>query len=162
MSLSIGDPAPLFQGTSDQGEKVNLQDLRGRWVVLFFYPRANTQGCSIEARSFENALPDFQRLGAQVIGISTDTEAHQAKFRQSCTLHYPLIPDSDKKICAQYGVLGLFSRLTGQAERQTFLIGPDGNIVRHWRFVNPFSHGSEVLGELQRLTGYTETRESQS
>ncbi|GEM45139.1 peroxiredoxin [Deinococcus cellulosilyticus] len=162
MALHVGDPAPPFSATSDQGQTLDLEALRGKWVLLFFYPKAGSRGCSVEARGFETLLPDFERLNTQVIGISTDTEAHQAKFRQGCTLHFPLIPDSDKKICTKYGVLGLLSVLTGQADRQTFLIDPEGKVARHWRFVNPFSHASEVLEQLQRLTGYTETRESQS
>ena len=153
MALHVGDPAPPFTAISDQGQTLDLQHLRGSWVVIFFYPRAGSQGCSVEARGFESNLLDFQKLIATVIGVSTDTEAHQAKFRQSCTLHFPLIPDSDKKICSKYGVLGLLSVLTGQADRQTFLINPEGKIAWHWRFVNPFTHASEVLEQLQRLTG---------
>lgn len=153
MALRVGDPAPLFTATSDQGQTLDLQQLRGNWVVLFFYPRAGSHGCSVEARGFESSLTDFQKLNVSVIGISTDTEAHQAKFRQSCTLHFPLIPDSDKKISSKYGVLGLLSVLTGQADRQTFLINPEGKIAWHWRFVNPFTHASEVLEQLQRMTG---------
>ncbi|WP_188998750.1 peroxiredoxin [Deinococcus roseus] len=162
MTLRVGDPAPPFSALSDQGQQISLDALHGKWVVLFFYPRAGSRGCSVEARGFENLLHDFHRLGTDIIGISTDTEAHQAKFRQGCTLHFPLIPDSDKKICSRYGVMGLLGLLTGQADRQTFLIDREGKIAHHWRFVNPFSHASEVLEQVQGLTGYTETRESQS
>lgn len=149
MSPRVGQPAPEFDARSDDGRPIRLADLRGRWVVLYFYPRANTPGCSIEARRFEAALPEFERLGAAVIGVSTDTEARQANFRDSCGLSFPLIPDGDRALSRAYGVIGRLGGLLGMAARQTFLIDPRGDVAHHWPSVNPQTHAAEVLRWLQ-------------
>lgn len=150
MPLHPGQPAPEFDVRSDDGQRVRLADLRGRWVVLYFYPRANTPGCSVEAQRFEAALPEFERLNATVIGVSTDTEARQANFRDTCGLSFPLIPDGERTLSRAYGVIGGLGGLLGLAARQTFLIDPEGRIARHWRAVNPATHAADVLHELQR------------
>ncbi|KEF35251.1 MULTISPECIES: peroxiredoxin [Deinococcus] len=150
MALRAQQPAPDFDTRSDDGQPVRLADLRGRWVVLYFYPRAGTPGCSVEAQRFEAALPEFERLGAVVIGVSTDTEARQAKFRESCGLSFPLIPDSDRSLARAYGVMGGVGGLLGVAARQTFLIDPQGRIAHHWRTVNPVSHAADVLRYLRQ------------
>lgn len=149
MTPHAGQPAPDFDAVSDDGRRVRLADLRGRWVVLFFYPKASSPGCSLEARRFEGALPEFERHGALVVGVSTDTEAAQARFRDGCGLSFPLLPDGDKVIGRAYGVIGGVTGLLGFAARQTFLIDPQGVVARHWRQVNPVSHAADVLGELQ-------------
>lgn len=149
MTLLTGQPAPAFSGRSDNGQEISLEALRGKWVVLYFYPRASTPGCSIEAQQFEVALPEFERLGATVVGVSTDTEARQARFRDQCGLHFPLLPDSDKTIAKAYGVLGGLGGLLGIAARQTFLIDPQGQLAYHWKQVNPMRHAAEVLVELE-------------
>ena len=138
---------------SDDGRLIRLQDLRGSWVVLFFYPKASTRGCSMEARGFETALPEFERAGAVVIGISTDTEASQAKFREECQLNFPLLPDGDKAISRAYGVTGGLMGLFGLADRQTFLIDPSGRVAHHWKRVNLTRHVSDVLTKLHDLRG---------
>lgn len=150
MSPRVGQPAPDFDTRSDDGQPVRLADLRGRWVVLYFYPRANTPGCSVEAQRFEAALPEFERLNAAVIGVSTDTEARQAKFRESCGLSFPLIPDGDRALCRAYGVMGGLGGLMGLAGRQTFLIDPEGKVAHHWRTVNPASHAADVVRYLRQ------------
>ncbi|WP_034383608.1 peroxiredoxin [Deinococcus sp. YIM 77859] len=149
MSAHVGQPAPSFTARSDDGRLIRLADLRGRWVVLYFYPRAGTPGCSLEARRFEEALPEFERLHAAVIGVSTDTEARQANFRDRCGLSFPLIPDGDRTLCRAYGVTGGLGGLLGLAARQTFLIDPAGLVARHWRLVNPATHAADVLRELR-------------
>ncbi|MCP2013853.1 peroxiredoxin Q/BCP [Deinococcus sp. HSC-46F16] len=150
MSPRVGQPAPDFDTRSDDGQPVRLADLRGRWVVLYFYPRASTPGCSVEAQRFEAALPEFERLNAAVIGVSTDTEARQAKFRESCDLSFPLIPDGDRTLCRAYGVMGGLGGLMGLAGRQTFLIDPEGKVAHHWRTVNPASHAADVVRYLRQ------------
>ncbi|MBB6096838.1 peroxiredoxin Q/BCP [Deinobacterium chartae] len=149
MNAVIGQPAPEFDALSDDGRRVRLADLRGRWVVLYFYPRAGTPGCSLEARRFEEALPEFERLGAVVVGVSTDTEAAQAKFRQSCKLSFPLLPDGDRALSSAYGLTGGLSALLGTVPRRTFLIDPHGKLAQHWRRVNPARHAAEVLADLE-------------
>ncbi|MBZ9714662.1 peroxiredoxin [Deinococcus multiflagellatus] len=151
MTPPLGQPAPTFTRRSDDGREISLEALRGRWVVLYFYPRAGSPGCSIEAQRFEAALPEFERLGAQVIGVSTDTEAKQAAFRDSCALSFPLLPDSDRSLCRTYGVMGGLGGLLGIAGRQTFLIDPQGVLTRHWRVLNPVGHPAEVLRALEEL-----------
>ena len=145
MTPRVGDPAPDFDTRSDDGRPLHLSDLRGRWVVLYFYPRASTPGCSIEAQRFEAALPEFGRLNATVIGVSTDTEARQARFRDSCHLTFPMIPDGDRKLARAYGVMGGLGGLLGMAARQTFLIDPQGQVAWHWPTVNPANHAADVL-----------------
>lgn len=153
MSLQVGQPAPEFTRRSDDGRMVRLADLRGQYVVLFFYPRANSAGCSIEAQRFEQALPELERLNAVLVGVSTDTEARQASFRDTCHLSYPLIPDGDRSLCREYGVLGGLGGLLGMAARETVLIGPDGTLLWRYRSVNPAAHISQVLDELRRQQG---------
>ncbi|MBZ9751951.1 peroxiredoxin [Deinococcus sp. HMF7604] len=150
MSVQVGQPAPDFTRRSDDGREVQLSALQGGWVVLYFYPRASSAGCSIEAQRFEAALPEFERLGAQVVGVSTDTEARQAAFRDSCSLSYPLIPDSDRSLCRTYGVIGGLGGLLNMAARATFLIDPQGAVAWVHRSANPMSHVTGALAELER------------
>ncbi|GGK14095.1 peroxiredoxin [Deinococcus malanensis] len=153
MSLQVGHPAPPFDARSDDGRRVNLVALRGQWVVLYFYPKASTPACSMEAQRFEAALPELEQLGATVIGVSTDTEARQASFRDRCNLSFPLVPDGNKRLARDYGVVGGLRGLLGIASRETFLIDPQGRLACHWRDVNPATHAGEVLKELERRTG---------
>lgn len=152
MSVTPGQAAPDFTRRSDDGRTVSLAELRGRWVVLYFYPRANSAGCSVEAQRFEAALPEFERLGAQVIGVSTDTEARQASFRDRCGLSYPLLPDGDRSLCRAYGVIGTLGGLLNMASRVTVLIDPDGTVAWVHRSGNPLTHVSGALAELERRT----------
>jgi thioredoxin-dependent peroxiredoxin len=145
----IGQPAPDFSATADDGQIISLSRLRGSWAVLYFYPKDNTPGCSIEANKFEQALPEFQALGATVIGVSTDSSASHSKFREKCNLTFPLLPDTDKSISKAYGVLGGLTGLLGVADRQTFLIDPEGKVAQHWKRVNPMLHAVEVKRELE-------------
>ena len=153
MSVRPGAPAPLFEKRSDDGRVIRLADLRGRWVVMFFYPRAHSAGCSIEAQRFEAALPEFERLGAVVIGVSTDTEARQARFRDTCSLSYPMLPDSDRSVCRAYGVLGPLGGLLNMAARETVLIDPNGVVAARWRNPNPAAHVPAVLRALEGHPG---------
>ncbi len=147
--MNIGEPAPNFDAFDDHNNAIKLEDFRGSWLVLYFYPKDNTPGCSIEAGKFESMLPEFQAMGAKVVGVSTDSgESHQ-KFRAACDLTFPLITDSSKAIGQAYGVIGGLTGLLGLADRQTFLIDPDGKLAFHWRRVNPLSHAVEVKRELE-------------
>lgn len=148
--MDIGQPAPDFSGTDDTGKQIRLQDLRGKWVVLYFYPKDNTPGCSIEAQRFEQALPEFQALGAEVIGVSTDSSQSHAGFREKCNLSFALLSDSDKAIGKAYGVMGGLMGMLGIAARQSFLIAPDGTLAHHWKMVNPMTHALEVKNELEK------------
>ncbi len=148
--MNISEPVPNFSATSDNGEIISLEKLRGEWVILYFYPKDSSLGCSIEAQRFEQSLPEFVKRNARVIGVSTGSSASQTKFREKCNLTFPLLPDTDKSIAKAYGVINGFMALLGNADRQTFLIDPNGNLAHHWKFVNPLSHATEVLQILEK------------
>jgi thioredoxin-dependent peroxiredoxin len=148
--VNISEPAPNFAATSDTGQPITLEKLRGQWVILYFYPKDSSLGCSIEAQRFEQSLPEFVKLNAQVIGVSTGSSESQTKFREKCNLSFPLLPDTDKSIGKAYGVMGGLLGMVGIADRQTFLIDPYGNLAHHWKFVNPLSHATEVLQILEK------------
>lgn len=146
----LNQPAPDFSAVSDDGQTIRLSDLRGQWVVLYFYPKANSYGCSIEAQKFEASLPEFERLGARVIGISTDTEGSQAAFREKCHLTFPLLPDPDQTICRAYGVMGGVTSLLGVSGRASFLIDPQGVLVYELRNMLHTVHVPGALAELEK------------
>jgi thioredoxin-dependent peroxiredoxin len=148
--VNISEPVPNFSATSDNGQIISLEKLRGEWVILYFYPKDSSLGCSIEAQRFEQSLPEFVKRNAQVIGVSTGSSVSQTKFREKCNLTFPLLPDTDKSIAKAYGVINGFMALLGNADRQTFLIDPNGNLAHHWKFVNPLSHATEVLQILEK------------
>ena len=154
MTLRAGQTAPLFDARSDDGRRCALAALRGQWVVLYFFARAGAPGSTLEAQHFEAALPELARFNAQVIGVSTDTEAKQALFREVCQFTFPLLPDSARQLSRQYGVLGGWPGLLGRSQRCTYLIDPQGLIARVWRNVSPSRQAAEVLRELgKRGTG---------
>ncbi len=148
-----GQPAPDFESRSDDGHMIRLRDLRGRWVVLSFYLRAGSPGCSVQAQGLEAALPEFGRLGAQVIGVSGDTEARQASFRERCGLSYPLLPDGTRRISRAYGVPGGLTAWLGRNARVTFLIDPQGTVAHVHRGADPVTHAAAALSELRRRHG---------
>ncbi|ULH16258.1 peroxiredoxin [Deinococcus sp. KNUC1210] len=147
MHLRIGGPAPEFQARSDDGQHVSSASLAGGWAVVFFFPKSGTTGCRLEARQFQQVLPEFGQLNTRIIGVSTDTEAKQALFREQCQLSFPLLPDGDRTIGRAFGVVGLL----GLAKRQTFLIDPQGRLAHHWRSVQPAQHAAEVLEKIRTL-----------
>ncbi len=148
--MNIGDPAPDFSALDDHDRHVRLQDFNGSWLVLYFYPKDNTPGCSVEAAKFEAILPELEANGAKVVGVSTDSGASHQEFRQKCDLSFALIADTTKAISKDYGVLGGLTGLFGVADRQTFLIDPQGKLAFHWRRVNPYTHATEVKQELEK------------
>jgi thioredoxin-dependent peroxiredoxin len=148
--MSPGTPAPDFQGQTADGSTLSLQDFRGRWLVLYFYTKANSPGCSIEAQHFERNLPEFHTLGAAVVGVSTDGMTQQQQFIERCSLSFPLVADTSKAIAKAYGALGGIQGLFGLVNHQTFLIDPNGRVAQHWPMVNPFAHVSDVLDTLKQ------------
>jgi thioredoxin-dependent peroxiredoxin len=148
--INIGQLAPNFSGSSDTGTTIALGDFRGQWLVLYFYAKAGTAGCSIEAQHFERHLQEFKTAGAAVLGVSTDSSQAQAKFRDGCQLSFPMIADTDKAIAKAYGTFSGLQALFGTSSHQTFLIDPNGILVHHWRLVNPFSHVNDVLETLKK------------
>lgn len=149
-----GKKAPEFQGTTDSGEKIHLKDFRGKWVVLYFYPRDNTPGCTAEAIDFRNAIEQFQQLDAVVIGVSPDPVERHQKFKAKYQLPFYLISDADRAIAEKYGVWKqkkLYGKVFPGIERSTFIIDPNGTVVAEYRKVKVKGHVADVLNTLQRL-----------
>lgn len=148
---TVGDPAPEFELLADNGEVVRLSDFRGKKVVLFFYPKADTPGCTKEACSFRDDYNAFGERDAVVLGISPDTVKAQAKFKSKFELPYLLLADSEHAVAEQYGVWQskkFMGREYMGVARTTFIIGPDGNISRVFEGVKPEGHAVEVLNIL--------------
>ena len=140
-----GQPAPDFELASDNGKTVKLSDLRGKPVVLYFYPKDDTPGCTRQACGIRDAWNDFQRAGAEVFGISADTTASHEKFRAKYSLPFTLLADPEHKLAEPYGVGKEGKR---SYERSTFVIDADGNVAKIMRRVNPDHHADEVIAAL--------------
>jgi thioredoxin-dependent peroxiredoxin len=143
--VSEGEPAPDFSATTDAGERVSLSDFRGKPVVLYFYPKDDTPGCTRQACGIRDSWAEFQRAGAEVFGISADTQASHERFRAKYSLPFTLLADPEHKLAEPYGV-GQEGK--NSYERSTFVIGADGNVARIMRRVNPDRHADEVLAAL--------------
>jgi peroxiredoxin Q/BCP len=151
LHLKVGDRAPGFSAPAGGGKTVALADYAGRPVVLYFYPRDDTPGCTKEACSFRDDFAALEGKGAVVIGVSTDPVGSHDKFAAKYRLPFLLVADEDKAISQAYGVWGPKSFLGRKYEgvhRVTFLIGPDGRIRKIWPVVKPEKHAAEVLAEL--------------
>lgn len=148
--LRIGDPAPEFQLPDQQSTPHALSDYRGRWLVLYFYPRDDTPGCTREACRFRDDFEQLQALHAQVIGISVDATDSHARFAAKYHLPFPLLADTQGLVAAQYGVLIKLGPLK-MTRRMTFIIGPDGRIAYLFPRVNPDRHVREVTRILKGL-----------
>jgi peroxiredoxin Q/BCP len=148
MSVDVGDKAPSFTLPADGGGKVALKDFKGKTVVLYFYPKDDTSGCTAEACAFRDAMPDFSKAEAQVIGISRDPVKSHDKFKEKYDLPFPLASDEDGKVCEAYGTWvkkSMYGRKYMGIERSTFLIDAKGVIRNVWRKVKVPGHADEVL-----------------
>jgi peroxiredoxin Q/BCP len=148
MSVEVGDKAPDFTLPSDGGGKVSLKALKGKTVVLYFYPKDDTTGCTAEACAFRDNLPDFSKLKAEIIGISRDSVASHDMFKKKYKLPFPLASDEDGKVCDAYGVWvekSMYGRKYMGIERSTFLIDAKGIVRQAWRKVKVDGHAEEVL-----------------
>jgi thioredoxin-dependent peroxiredoxin len=154
MGVEEGRKAPDFAATTDGGKKLKLSDLRGKPVVLYFYPKDDTTGCTAEACAFRDQLPDFSKLKAQVIGVSKDSVARHDKFKAKYELTFPLVSDEDGKICEKYGTWiekSLYGRKYMGIERATILIDKTGTVARVWHKVKVAGHVEDVLAALKAL-----------
>ncbi len=146
--VAEGQPAPDFELASDTGERVRLSDLRGRPVVLYFYPRDDTPGCTAEACGFRDAYALFRERGAVVLGVSTDTEAAHVRFKGKYGLPFTLLADPDHSTAEAYGVWAektFAGRKYMGVERSTFVVDPDGKLAKIMRRVKPDTHAAQVL-----------------
>jgi peroxiredoxin Q/BCP len=149
-SFAVGDVAPEFELPDQTGQLHSLEDYRDQWVVLYFYPKDGTPGCTTEACEFRDNIFAFRKINAQILGVSLDdVESHQ-KFAEHHSLPFPLLADSDGKASEAYGVKTKMFGMT-MAKRQTFLIAPDGTIAKHYVSVKPEAHSAEVLADLKEL-----------
>lgn len=149
--LSEGDNAPDFTLPDQHGEPVTLSTFRGQTVVLFFYPRADTPGCTAEACGFREAAEQFRQRGIELLGISTDPPKTQAKFAEKYGLPMRLLADTEHKVAELYGTWvekKRYGRAYMGVDRQTFVIGPDGRLLKIFRKVKPEGHAEEVLKAL--------------
>lgn len=149
--IDEGAPAPDFSLTSDAGETVSLASLRGTPVVLYFYPKDDTAGCTKQACGIRDAWGEFQRRGAVVLGVSPDGEASHAKFRAKYDLPFTLLADPDHATAEAYGVWvekSMYGKKYMGVERSTFVIGADGTVAKVMRKVKPETHADDVLAAL--------------
>ena len=143
----VGQKAPAFTLPSQTGEQISLKSYRGKWVVLYFYPKDMTQGCTIEAHNFQRDQSKFDEAHAVILGVSVDTVDSHKQFCTKDGLTFHLLADPEHKVVDEYGSLGHFGAMT-IANRNTFLIDPHGKIVKVWTKVDPSHHSEEVLSEL--------------
>jgi peroxiredoxin Q/BCP len=146
----VGQTAPTFTLPSQEGTHISLDQYRGKWVVLYFYPKDMTSGCTIEARGFQADLGKFDAANAVVLGVSADTVKSHQEFCAKDSLHFRLLADPNGKVIAQYGSLGNYMGFK-MAKRNTFLIDPQGKIVKEWIGVDPHHHSAEVLAAIDSL-----------
>lgn len=151
ITLKPGDKAPAFSSTATDGSTVKLSDFKGKSVILYFYPRDDTPGCTKEACAFRDVYSEIAAKGAVVLGVSVDTVKSHVKFTEKFSLPFPLLADEEKKIVQAYGVWGekvFMGRKYLGIHRVTFLIGPDGRIKNIWPTVKPEQHAADVLAAL--------------
>jgi peroxiredoxin Q/BCP len=154
MSVEVGDKAPDFTLPADGGGTVSLKKLRGRKVIVYFYPKDDTPGCTKEACGFRDGIAAFRRAGAEVIGISRDSVARHDRFKTKYELPFTLAADEDGKVCEAYGVWKekmMYGRKTMGIERSTFLIDESGKIAAAWRKVKVDGHVDAVLEAAKKL-----------
>ena len=152
--VAEGQKAPDFAALDDRGEKIKLSDFKGRNVVLFFYPKDDTSGCTKEACSFRDALPRFDGLNAVVLGISPDSVKSHQKFKEKFQLPYPLVVDEDHAIAERYGVWGeksMYGRKYWGILRTTFVIDKSGKVAKVFEKVKPEDHATEVAAAVAAL-----------
>ena len=143
----VGQKAPGVTLPSQDGSEVSLKDFRGKWVVLYFYPKDNTPGCTIEAHNFQRDLSKYQEKNAVILGVSVDSSESHQDFCTKQSLTFKLLADTEKKVVAEYGSLSD----KGYASRNTFLIDPNGKIAKVWTGVKPQEHSEEILAALSEL-----------
>jgi peroxiredoxin Q/BCP len=154
MSLEAGDKAPSFNLPTDGGGTISLKDLKGKTVILYFYPKDDTSGCTAEACAFRDVLPDFSKAKAKVVGVSKDPVKKHDKFKEKYDLTFPLASDEDGKVCDAYGTWvekSMYGRKYMGIERSTFLIDGTGVIRAIWRKVKVPGHVDAVLKAAQEL-----------
>jgi thioredoxin-dependent peroxiredoxin len=145
-----GKPAPEFALKNQDGIEVKLSDFRGKWVVLYFYPKDFTSGCTLQARNFQRDLASYEKLNAVILGVSVDSATSHKDFCAKESLTFKLLADADKKISTLYGSLGDYGG-NAMSLRNTFIIDPSGKVAKVFEGVKPAGHSQEVLAALSQL-----------
>ena len=154
---AVGAAAPKFRLQDQAGKWHTLDDYRGKWVVLYFYPKDNTPGCTTQACAFRDDIFAYRELGAVILGISVDdVESHRA-FSEEHSLPFSILADSDKKVTAAYGTLTKYLGVVELARRDTFIIDPQGRVAKHYLKVDPKGHSEIVLADLKQLAAKATT-----
>lgn len=146
----IGKPAPEFKLLSQEGKTVQLKDYRGKWVVLYFYPKDFTSGCTLEAHNFQRDLALYEKANAVILGVSVDDAESHKNFCTKEGLNFKLLADTDRKVSEMYDSLKDYNG-TKMSARNTFLIDPKGKVVKIFSGVKPANHSEEVLASLKEL-----------
>jgi peroxiredoxin Q/BCP len=146
----VGQHAPDFTAPSQDGTPLSLKDFHGKWVVLYFYPKDGTSGCTIEAHNFQRDLAKYQQQNAVIVGVSVDSSGSHQDFCAKQGLTFKLVADTDKRVSQEYGSLHNLVAVKISA-RNTFLIDPDGRIAKEWIGVDPAHHSEEVLAALAEV-----------
>jgi peroxiredoxin Q/BCP len=149
--LATGQPAPDFELPDQSGQLHSIEDYRGQWVVLYFYPKDDTPGCTTEACEFRDNIFAFRDLNCQILGVSLDDESSHKEFADKYSLPFPLLADTAGTASDAYGVK---AKMYGaiMAKRQTFLIDPEGRIAKHYVAVDPKEHSAELLADLEEFS----------
>ena len=151
---AVGDPAPGFNLQDQNGQWHDLQDYRGTWLAVYFYPKDQTPGCTTEACNFRDNILAFKAIGAEVVGISLDDVASHKEFSDKYKLPFVILADEGGATADAYGVLRDY-KLIQIADRQSFLVNPEGVIVKHYEEVDPDNHTQEVLSDLETMMSET-------
>ena len=148
---AVGSPAPGFKLQDQAGKWHSLSDYRGRWVVLYFYPKDNTPGCTTQACEFRDNIFAYRDIGAVILGISVDDVASHKAFAEQHSLPFTILADSDKSVTTAYGTLKTYVGIAKLARRDTFIIDPQGKVAKHYQDVDPKGHSGIVLADLKQL-----------
>ena len=149
--MKIGDKIPDLRGKTGEGDDIRLRDQKGQFVVVYFYPKDSTPGCTLEAQDFRDLHKDFGKRGAVVFGVSRDSQKSHCNFKEKQSLNFDLISDVDEAWCKAFDVIHekvLYGKRHLGVVRSTFLIGPDGRLLREWRGVKVAGHAAEVLAAI--------------
>jgi peroxiredoxin Q/BCP len=148
---AVGSPAPAFRLQDQTGKWHALPDYAGKWVVLYFYPKDNTPGCTTQACEFRDNIFAYRELGAVILGVSVDDVDSHKEFSDQYNLPFPILADSGKETAAAYGTLTKYVGLVEMARRDTFIIDPQGRIAKHYVKVDPKGHSEAVIADLKQL-----------
>jgi peroxiredoxin Q/BCP len=154
MTLEVGKKAPNFKVQNQDGKEVTLDSYKGKYLVMYFYPKDMTSGCTKESQGFRDLKPEFDKLNAEIVGVSCDSPESHQKFIAKESLNFDLLADTEKEMVNAYGVWvekSMYGKKYMGIQRDTFLIGPEGKLLKHYVKAKPTAHPGEVLKDLQAI-----------